>query len=155
MLIIIKFELLIEILGKDNSNQMYQKFDSLYASHIFQLILISVFCFGSSLCLSSSFSLGLFPRLCLFLQSHELRVVRLPFVFSFPVLVRSPSVVSKPLAVGRNHLQKNVLLMGWGQSAKLGPQSAIWGKLGTALQAYSLNPCTKFPPNPPSRKVNT
>ena len=25
---------------------------------------------------------------------------------------------------------------------------AIWGKLGTALQAYNLNPCTKFPPNP-------
>ena len=25
---------------------------------------------------------------------------------------------------------------GWGQNAKLGPHSAIWGKLGTALQAY-------------------
>ena len=44
---------------------------------------------------------------------------------------------------------------GWGQSVKLGPHSAIWGKLGTALQAYALNPCTKFPPNPTSRKVNT
>ena len=44
---------------------------------------------------------------------------------------------------------------GWGQNAKLGPHSAIWGKLGTALQAYALNPCTKFPPNPTSRKVNT
>ena len=44
---------------------------------------------------------------------------------------------------------------GWGQSAKLGQHSAIWGKLGTALQAYTLNPCTKFPPNPTSRKVNT
>ena len=44
---------------------------------------------------------------------------------------------------------------GWGQSAKLGKHSAIWGKLGTALQAYALNPCTKFPPNPTSRKVNT
>ena len=44
---------------------------------------------------------------------------------------------------------------GWGQSAKLGKHSAIWGKLGTALQAYTLNPCTKFPPNPTSRKVNT
>ena len=44
---------------------------------------------------------------------------------------------------------------GWGQNAKLGPHSAIWGKLGTALQAYTLNPCTKFPPNPTSRKVNT
>ena len=46
-------------------------------------------------------------------------------------------------------------LKGWGQNAKLGPHSAIWGKLGTALQAYALNPCTKFPPNPTSRKVNT
>ena len=44
---------------------------------------------------------------------------------------------------------------GWGQSVKLGPHSAIWGKLGTALQAYALNHCTKFPPNPTSRKVNT
>ena len=44
---------------------------------------------------------------------------------------------------------------GWGQNAKLGPHSAVWGKLGTALQAYALNPCTKFPPNPTSRKVNT
>ena len=47
------------------------------------------------------------------------------------------------------------MLKGWGQNAKLGPHSAIWGKLGTALQAYTLNPCTKFPPNPTSRKVNT
>ena len=31
---------------------------------------------------------------------------------------------------------------------------AIWGKLGTALQAYNLNPCTKFPPNP-SWRVHT
>ena len=44
---------------------------------------------------------------------------------------------------------------GWGLSAKLGKHSAIWGKLGTAPQAYALNPCTKFPPNPTSRKVNT
>ena len=44
---------------------------------------------------------------------------------------------------------------GWGLSEKLGKHSAIWGKLGTALQAYTLNPCTKFPPNPTSRKVNT
>ena len=46
-------------------------------------------------------------------------------------------------------------LKGWGLSAKLGKHSAIWGKLGTALQAYALNPCTKFPLNPTSRKVNT
>ena len=44
---------------------------------------------------------------------------------------------------------------GWGLSAKLGKHGAIWGKLGTALQAYALNPYTKFPPNPTSRKVNT
>ena len=44
---------------------------------------------------------------------------------------------------------------GWGLSAKLRKHSAIWGKLGTALQTYTLNPCTKFPPNPTSRKVNT
>ena len=25
---------------------------------------------------------------------------------------------------------------------------AIWGKLGTALQAYTLSPCTKFPQIP-------
>ena len=48
-----------------------------------------------------------------------------------------------------------IKLKGWGLSAKLGKHSAIWGKLGTALQAYALNPCTKFPPNPTSRKVNT
>ena len=52
---------------------------------------------------------------------------------------------------------KNILnnSKGWGQSAKLGTHSAICSKLGTALQAYALNPCTKFPPNPTSRKVNT
>ena len=49
----------------------------------------------------------------------------------------------------------NFPLKGWGLSAKLGKHSAIWGKLGTALQAYTLNPSTKFPPNPTSRKVNT
>ena len=31
----------------------------------------------------------------------------------------------------------------------------IWGKLGTALQGYTLNPCSKLPPNPTSTKVNT
>ena len=44
---------------------------------------------------------------------------------------------------------------GWGQSAKLGKHSAICSKLGTALQAYTLNPYTKFAANPTSRKVNT
>ena len=41
-------------------------------------------------------------------------------------------------------------LKGWGQSAKLGTHNAICSKLDTALQAYALNPCTKFPPNPTS-----
>ena len=44
---------------------------------------------------------------------------------------------------------------GWGQSAKLKKHSRIWGKFGTAIQGYILNPCTKFPPNPTSRKANT
>ena len=52
-------------------------------------------------------------------------------------------------------MEANKMCKGWGQNAKLGPHSAIWGKLGTALQAYALNPFTKFPPNPTSRKVNT
>ena len=56
----------------------------------------------------------------------------------------------KPLSLFISLFQK-----GWGQSAKLGTHSAICSKLGTALQAYALNPCTKFPPNPTSRKVNT
>ena len=30
------------------------------------------------------------------------------------------------------------LFKGWGQSVKPGPHGAIWGKLGTALQAYTL-----------------
>ena len=57
-----------------------------------------------------------------------------------------------PIFETRSHCQH---YQGWGLSAKLGKHSAIWGKLGTALQAYALNPCTKFPPNPTSRKVNT
>ena len=63
----------------------------------------------------------------------------------------------KNIGISRNLLLRKVLARtkGWGQSAKLGPHSAIWGKLGTALQAYTLNPCAKFPPNPKSRKVNT
>ena len=54
---------------------------------------------------------------------------------------------------GRRWSRKNS--KGWGLSAKLGKHSAIWGKLGTAPQTYTLNPCTRFPPNPTSRKVNT
>ena len=44
---------------------------------------------------------------------------------------------------------------GLGSECEARETSAIWGKLGTALHAYALNPCTKFPPNPTSRKVNT
>ena len=33
--------------------------------------------------------------------------------------------------------------------------SAIWGTLGTAVQGYTLSPCTKFPPNPTSTNVYT
>ena len=44
-----------------------------------------------------------------------------------------------------NKMLTEYLAKGWGLSAKLGKQSAIWGKLGTALQAYTLNPCTMFP----------
>merc|ERR1712115_405824 len=33
--------------------------------------------------------------------------------------------------------------------------SAIWGKLGTVVKGYTLNPCTRLPPNPTSKKVNT
>ena len=65
-------------------------------------------------------------------------------------LLSLPSTVHLPATVYQNVTQK-----GWGQSAKLGTHSAICSKLGTALQAYALNPCTKFPPNPTSRKVNT
>ena len=53
------------------------------------------------------------------------------------------------------HVDSYTNSKGWGQSAKLWKHSAIWGKLGTALQAYALNPCTKFAANPTSRKVNT
>ena len=60
-----------------------------------------------------------------------------------------------PIWINNRVFQKNTFSKGWGQNVKLGPHSAIWGKLGTALQAYTLNPCTKFPPNPTSRKVNT
>ena len=52
-------------------------------------------------------------------------------------------------------VREETINKGWGLSVKLGKHSAIWGKLGTALQAYALKPCTKFPPNPTSRKVNT
>ena len=60
----------------------------------------------------------------------------------------------KKLCAAMKGLRRKVW-KGWGQSAKLGTHSAICSKLGAALQAYALNPCTKFPPNPTSRKVNT
>ena len=54
----------------------------------------------------------------------------------------------------RNQIIEPMQLKGWGQSAKLKKHSGIWGKFGTAIQGYILNPCTKFAPNPTSRKVN-
>ena len=55
-------------------------------------------------------------------------------------------------------LKRNIVstyCKGWGLIVKLGKHNAIWGKLGRALLAYALNPCTKFAANPTSRKVNT
>ena len=37
-----------------------------------------------------------------------------------------------------------IMSKGWGLSAKLKKHSRIWGKFGTAIQGYILNPCTKF-----------
>ena len=50
---------------------------------------------------------------------------------------------------------RNDNLQGVGSDCISRANSAIRGKLGTALQAYTLNPSTKFPPNPTSRKINT
>ena len=63
-------------------------------------------------------------------------------------------IFTRALYINRRKIVKSSH-KGWGLSVKLGKHSAIWGKLGTALQAFTLNPCTKFPPNPTSRKVNT
>ena len=46
-------------------------------------------------------------------------------------------------------------LKGLGSDCISRAHSAIWGKLGTALQAYTLKPCNKFPQKPTSRRVNT
>ena len=51
--------------------------------------------------------------------------------------------------------QTIALKINLGSDCISGAHSAIWGKLDTALQIYTLNPCTKFPSSPPSRKVNT
>ena len=67
----------------------------------------------------------------------------------------SPEILTENMVTMVRRVGISEILKCWGQSAKLGKHSAIWGKLGTALQAYALNPCTKFPPNPTSRKVNT
>ena len=50
---------------------------------------------------------------------------------------------------------RNDNLQGVGSDCISRANSAIRGKLVTALQAYTLNPSTKFPPNPTSRKINT
>ena len=64
------------------------------------------------------------------------------------------TMLLKPVLQENKKLCHRVFLCkGWGQSAKLGTHSAICSKLGTALQAYALNPCTKFAANPTSRKV--
>ena len=82
---------------------------------------------------------------------------------SWPNLERAKTTFQVEIATEWTHFKLSRFLYlnlaicdkGWGLSAKLGKHCAIWGKLGTALQAYALNPCTKFPPNPTSRKVNT
>ena len=80
------------------------------------------------------------------------------FILLFPALVVGVRISyanlfeSGYLFFEAQRLFSLAVLKGWGLSAKLGKHSAIWGKLGTALQAYPLNPCTKFPPNPTSRK---
>ena len=45
-------------------------------------------------------------------------------------------------------LHHSASFKGWGLSVKLGKHRAIWGQLGTALQAFTLNPCTRFPQIP-------
>ena len=40
-----------------------------------------------------------------------------------------------------------IFSQGLGSDCVSKAQSAILGKLGTALQAYTLDPCNKFPPN--------
>ena len=79
-----------------------------------------------------------------------------PFRETTPILQNRKKKPTFPGKLSTKDWKMRLLFSkGWGQSVKLGPHSAIWGKLGTALQAYALNPCTKFPPNPTSRKVNT
>ena len=58
-------------------------------------------------------------------------------------------------AVKDEQVLQKAPLKGLGSDCISRAHSAIWGKLCTALQAYNLNPSTKFPPNPTSRKVNT
>ena len=67
-----------------------------------------------------------------------------------------PGYIIKPLELFcfKYIRKKQIIVKGWGQSAKLKKHSRIWGKFGRAIQGYILNPCTKFPPNPTSRKVN-
>ena len=64
------------------------------------------------------------------------------------------SMLAKTFDPNVNLVPEFLCFKGWGQSAKLKKHSRIWGKFGTAIQGYILNPCTKFPPNPTSKKVN-
>ena len=77
------------------------------------------------------------------------------FNFNFVPFDQEPRLCVAILQVETVLADLQYFCKGWGLSAKLGKHSAIWGKLGTALQAYTLNPCAKFTPNPISRKVNT
>ena len=89
------------------------------------------------------------------LRRSNIQKIFLPPLFLYIVTVKS---TCKSLPTLKRSVTTPPCLgnwKGWGLSAKLGKHSAIWGKLGKALQAYALNPCSKFPPNPTSRKVNT
>ena len=74
-------------------------------------------------------------------QCHSSIVLSLAIMSSFQILNMSKIVI-------------NAMSQGLGSDCISRAHSAVSWKLGTALQAYTLNPCTKFPQNPTSRKVN-
>ena len=53
------------------------------------------------------------------------------------------------------HWRVNISALNLKTSKNKEKHSTVWGKLGTVIQGYTLNPCTKFPPNPTTTKVNT
>ena len=87
--------------------------------------------------------------------NHDYKQLQLQLQLYLQIQLQYHSAPQIPHEVVWRSQWSGVNFKGWGVSAKLGKHSAIWGKLGTALQAYTLNPCTKFTPNPTSRKVNT